>query len=196
MTRILGDRACYAASVIWFLLGCAVPLQAQVVIAKSGAWGEFNLSAGALVMSCNGCAEDGTYVVPTGGVAAGAVVSHQLLMGGRISGWKRGGSDDGAIRLAATARWYPSAGSSLFLVGDVGYVTFRGVRAGGATETGSGVTFGAGAGWDLPIGGNTALTPTFSVSYDAVGGTDLIGTQLRSGLGTLLIAAGLTLSVF
>ena len=164
--------------------------------AHAGAWGEIGLGGGALVMSCDGCAEEGTYGAPYGGIAGGFTVSQQLLVGGRISGWKRGSSDDAGIRFTGTARWYPSSTKSWFVVGDVGYVAFRGVRAGGATESGGGLTVGLGAGLDIALGASTAVTPVISVSYDAIGSTSLVGAPMRSGLNTLLVSVGLALTLF
>jgi hypothetical protein len=158
--------------------GLAAPLNAQAP-ARSGFFIGFGLGAGSLGI------EDASerQSAPSGYFKIGGAISDQVLLGAESTAWVK---EEGAVTLTSTsvsavAYVYLDPTGGFFLKGGLGLATVEVDSGlfGGASETGSAVTLGAG--YDFGFGGKFGLTPYGGVVVSSFegGNTNL----LHFGLG-------------
>lgn len=141
------------------------------------------LGYGGLDITCGGCdfAREGSV---SGFFHLGGAVSPQLLLGAESNGWYK--SESGVsvtmATLTFTAIGYPSKTANFFVRGGAGAGVLSADAGvfGSDSETGFGGSLGVG--YDLPIGGRTALTPFANYFF---------GTFSGGGANTMQVGLGI-----
>lgn len=141
------------------------------------------LGYGSLGLTCDlGCSGLGREGGASGFFHLGGAVSPQLLLGVETNAWYK--SQNGASitmgTLTFTAVGYPSKRANFFLRGGAGLGT---LNADDGSTSGSDTGFGgsAGLGYDIAIGGRTALTPFANWFFGKFNGGG--ANTLQMGLG-------------
>lgn len=143
---------------------------------REGLWFSGGLGAGSL--GCENCDERQTSLGLD--LAVGTTVSPRFLVGAGISGWSK--EEDGlrltVATLEARMRFYPKAVSGFFLTAGLGLGSIRAelARFGDETESGAGLTLGAG--WDIRVGSNVSVTPYWTGTAVSAGDSDANFGQL------------------
>lgn len=136
------------------------PVAQPRVQTRDGLWFSGGLGWGSAV--CQYCL--GRQSGFASGVSAGIAVSPRVLLGVGTSGWYKtvdgvalnGGTLDGRVR------FYPSAGSGLFLTGGLGLGHVSARFHGSAAETQYGIGALFGLGWDIRVTRQVSLTPFYN----------------------------------
>ncbi len=115
----------------------------------------------------------------SGYLKLGGTLTPHLLLGGEFVGWVKdyNGTTLTVGGLYATATGYPVLTSGFFLKGGLGVSYHRdsGDHSSGTVSVSkTGLGFIAGVGYDLRVGRNVSITPTFDYVYGNVG--DFLGT--------------------
>jgi hypothetical protein len=138
---------------------------------------------GGLDITCGGCdvSREGSV---SGFFHLGGAVSPQLLLGAETNGWYKSLSGTSVTMgtLTFTAIGYPSKAANFFVRGGVGagVLSADAGALGSDSETGFGASLGLG--YDLPIGGRTAITPF--TNY-------FLGTFSGGGANTIQVGLGI-----
>lgn len=147
-----------SVAVLLAIVTSASTLNAQNSHTRQGFW--LNLGLGAGSLGCSDCGDE-RETGASGGLALGATLSRQWLLGAFTNGWTK--SQDGFTITAGTlvvgARFYPSIDGGFFLLGGlgIGRLDIEIDGFGSAGETGSGAILGLG--WDIRVAPNVSLTP-------------------------------------
>ena len=136
---------------------------------RSGFWLNVGFGWGSADFSCDGCDTDRETGV-TGQFALGGTLSPQLLLGVESNGWYK--EENGVKSLlgtsfAAVAYYYPSAEGNAFLKGGIGLASY--LFDNGSLDDDGGISLLGGAGYDLPIGTKTSVTPVVTFQYGIMG---------------------------
>ena len=165
------------ASVVTLLLFTAGPLNAQRTLERSGFFIGFGFGYGSLDITCDGCAVDREGGV-SGYLKLGGALSERVLLGVESNGWYKSEEGVGITfgTLTGSVYLYPSSTANLYLRAGAGIATLDVEDF--DTETGFGWSFGAG--YDIPIGSRTGLTPFANWSFGDFdgGGTNVIQVGL------------------
>jgi hypothetical protein len=164
------------------------PALAQYAQTRQGFFFSAGLGYGSMGLGCDDCAGLAREGGVNGYLTLGGTLSPNVRLGVELNGWVRNnhGNVGTLSSLMATAYVYPMTAQGLFVKGGLGYSVLIGdykvLAQDLATEGGLGLLVGAG--YDIPFGGNRALTPY--VSY--VRGT-------FNGAGANVVQAGLGLTL-
>jgi hypothetical protein len=152
-------RSVVSAVLVLFISTSLLTAQESQGNNRVGLWGGFGLGGGVLGCLEDGC--DGSEWGYSGNAKLGGTLSPSVRIGGGTNGWYK--NEDGVTLtgglLSAQILWNPNEGD-LFLVGGVGYATFRAsVGSLSETENGGGLVFGLGYDISIKQSGSLALTP-------------------------------------
>ncbi len=141
-----------------------------------GFWIGGGLGYGSVDQSCDGCGNSASEGGLSGLLRLGGTLSEQVLLGVESNGWVKstGGVDNTVGNLSAAIYVYPSRKTGMFLKGGVGVAGYE-ATAGSDKLEGYGLGLMGGAGYDIPIGRHTAITPMATVTYGDLGDLSLNG---------------------
>jgi len=135
------------------------PSQAQHPQTRQGFGISFGFGAGSAVFTCDDCPADWGGTAPSGYFRIGGYLSPSVMLAGESNGWSDpDGASIGAV--LAVVQWYPMVASGLYLKGGAGYAYADAMDLGVDPPTGFGISLGAG--YDLRVARNFALTPYVS----------------------------------
>jgi hypothetical protein len=143
----------YAAALL--LMFTVSPLAAQE---RQGLFIGVGLGWGSLDITCEGCEVDRESGF-SGNFRIGGAVSDKLLIGAESEGWYKSieGTSISFGTLTASAYFYPSS-KGIYLRGGIGLAVLS-ASDGGFSDSDTGLGFSVGAGYDIPVARQTALTP-------------------------------------
>jgi hypothetical protein len=120
-----------------------------------------------------------------------------VLLGVESDGWFKSieGVDNTVANLSAALYYYPSKKSGLFIKGGAGLAGYE-AKAGGEELTGYGVGLIGGAGYDVPIGRHTALTPMATITYGNIGDLSFQGQSFPIGAKQTLLQFALSITAY
>jgi hypothetical protein len=177
------------------LVASASTLSAQ---GRQGFGMSFGLGWGSAGVKCEECEiqTDERVEGLAGYVRVGAHVNPHLFVGVEGTGWLK--NTEGVERRIASVSFvslvYPSASAGFFLHGG-----FGGIRAVIENDlisvVGTGLTWQAGAGYDIPIGSGAALTPYVTYLGSSNVAADLNGISTGLNLNPNILQAGFALTV-
>jgi hypothetical protein len=152
---------------------------------RQGFWIGFGLGYGSAYASCDQCVEGDGEGSLTGSLKLGGTLNPHVLLGVEINGWTKDVNDTNLTlgSFTGTVTFYPGETSGFFLKGGVGvsYVDtdFReGSFSASVSKAGLGGL--AGIGYDLRVGGNVSLTPSFNFYFGKPGDISLNGETVLS----------------
>jgi hypothetical protein len=163
---------------------------------REGFWIGFGGGWGWADIGCDECdGDDDREDSFTGFLKLGGTINDRVLLGVESNGWTK--DEDGTRvtlgALTGTVTFYPKAQGGFFLKGGAGlsYVSldidedefFFGASA---SKTGWGVL--AGAGYDLRVGRNVSITPSFNFYYGKPGDLDFGDGDILGGLNMNVIS--------
>jgi hypothetical protein len=136
---------------------------------RQGFWFNIGLGYGTADFNCDNCGDTDREGGLGGNLALGGTLSEQFLLGVESDGWYKEESGVKSLfgNLTLAAYLYPSASTDFFLKGGVGLASYR--FSNGGSEDDMGIGLMAGAGYDIPIGRNTSITPTVTFNFGAMG---------------------------
>ena len=177
------------------LVGSASGLSAQD---RKGFGMSFGLGWGSAGLTCAECEiqTDERVEGLAGYVRLGGHANPHLFVGVEGTGWLK--NSEGVERRIASASFvtlvYPSASAGFFLHGG-----FGGIRAVIENDlisvVGTGVTWQAGAGIDIPVGTGAAITPYVTYLASSSVAADVNGLSAGLNLNPNILQAGLALTV-
>lgn len=161
---------------------------AQGTPLRQGLWFGAGLGFGFSRARCDICTNDRNGGV-SGQARLGGTVTPSFLIGAEADGWKKSqeGVDVALGALHAVGYWYPSPrGTPWFLKGGFGIVGYR--IDDGANDPVTATSFGGqfGAGYDLRVARNVALTPHFTLIGSLFANLESAGDRLADVSLTLV----------
>lgn len=142
-------------------------LAAQHPQTRQGFGISLGLGAGSAVFTCDDCPTDWGGTAPSGYLRLGGYLSPSVMLAGESNGWSDpDGASIGAI--LAVVQWYPMVERGLYLKGGLGYAYADALDFGIDPPSGFGASLGAG--YDLRVARNFALTPYINY-FRMIGGT-------------------------
>ncbi|HEU5154229.1 MAG TPA: outer membrane beta-barrel protein [Gemmatimonadales bacterium] len=162
-----------------------------------GFWIGGGLGYGSVHPSCDGCGSTTSEGGVSGLLRLGGTLSDQVLLGVESNGWFKNmdGTDNTIGNLSAALYYYPSRKSGVFLKGGVGVAGYEATEGSDKLE-GYGLGLMAGAGYDIPIGSHTAITPMATLTYGDVGDLSFNGQKVPAGWKQTLVQFALSISAY
>jgi len=131
-------------------------LAAQHPQTRQGFGISFGFGGGSAEFTCTDCPADWGGTAPSGYFRIGGYLSPGIMLAGESNGWSDpDGASIGAV--LAVVQWYPRVASGLYFKGGAGYVYADAMDLGVDPPSGLGMSLGAG--YDMRVGRNFALTP-------------------------------------
>jgi hypothetical protein len=170
-------------------IGTSIPAAAQ----SRRIWLSAGIGTGSQQVACQICRGD-----RNGGwsarVAGGKRIRPHLDLGAEIHGWTDHTDGIGyrSIAFVPAIYWRPNRNRPLFLMGGVGYSTYRAANDDESITT-SGLAFAAGGGMDAPLTGRWRFTPFITYTASVLANLKHDRTDVTSAQVSLLqLGLGLT----
>jgi len=162
-----------------------------------GFWIGGGLGYGSVNQSCDGCGSSDSEGGVSGLIRLGGTLSEQVLLGVESDGWFKSmeGVDNTVGNLSAALYYYPSKKSGVFIKGGAGLAGYE-AKAGSDKLEGYGVGLMGGAGYDIPIGRHTSLTPMATITYGNLGDLSLNGQSFPIGAKQTLLQFALSITAY
>lgn len=181
---------CLAGGLLLLSPSSAVAGHPQV---REGFWIGFGGGWGWADLGCDECEGEDREDSFTGFIKLGGTLNDRVLLGLESNGWVKD-EDGGRLTLGTltgTVTFYPQASGGFFLKGGAGlsYVSLDiddFFFEASASKTGWGVL--AGAGYDIRVGRNVSITPSFNFYYGKPGDIDFGGGDILQGFSQNVIA--------
>ena len=162
-----------------------------------GFWIGGGLGYGSVHPSCDGCGSTSSEGGISGLLRLGGTLSEQVLIGVESNGWFKNmdGVDNTVGNFSAALYVYPSRKTGVFLKGGVGVAGYEASDGGNKLE-GYGLGLMGGAGYDIPIGGHTAITPVVTLTYGDVGDLSFENQSFPAKWKQTLVQFALSISAY